>query len=56
MPNYFVVYRVTEQVEILRARHARKQERWSLKWAASTLLYISPLFHPFDHPMTRIFE
>ena len=27
MPNYIVVYRVTGQVEILRARHARKQER-----------------------------
>jgi addiction module RelE/StbE family toxin len=26
-PNYIVVYRVTERVEVLRVRHARKQDR-----------------------------
>jgi len=25
-PNYIVVYRVTERVEVLRVRHARKQD------------------------------
>jgi toxin ParE1/3/4 len=26
-PNYIVVYRVTKRVEVLRVRHARKQDR-----------------------------
>jgi addiction module RelE/StbE family toxin len=26
-PNYIVVYRVTERVEVLRLRHARRQDR-----------------------------
>jgi toxin ParE1/3/4 len=26
-PNYIVVYRVTERVEVLRVRHARRQDR-----------------------------